>query len=264
VESFSGTIASADGVIIHYQVHGKGAPALVFVHGWTCNQSHWEQQLESFSQSHTVVTLDLAGHGKSELGRTSWTMSAFADDVVAVAEELQLEPFILVGHSMGGSVILEVARKIPDRLIGLVGVDTYWNVEQSRTPEQVAERMVPFHSNFVETVDNVSRGMFLPTSDPALVERVVAGMSATLPEAGIGAFTHLLGRDNSAVLKELDLPILAINSESYRTTNIEAAERFGIEVVFMSGVGHFVMLEDPETFNRLLKEAIGKLVPPAP
>jgi pimeloyl-ACP methyl ester carboxylesterase len=205
------------------------------------------------------VTLDLAGHGESELGRTSWTMSAFADDVVAVVEELQLEPFILIGHSMGGSVILEVARKIPDRLIGLVGVDTYWNVEQSRTPEQVAERMIPFHNNFADTVDNVARGMFLPTSDPALLQKVVDGMAATPPEAGIGAFTNLLGRDNSVVLQELDLPILAINSDAYRPTDTEAARRYGIEVVFMKGVGHFVMLEDPETFNRLLEEVIGKL-----
>ena len=102
--------------------------------------------------------------------------------------------------------------------------------------------------------------MFLPTSDPDLAQEVVDGMSATSPEVVIGAFTHLLGRDNSIVLEELDLPILAINSEAYRTTDTEAAQRYGIEVVFMPGVGHFVMLEDPETFNRLLDEGIGKLL----
>ena len=191
-------------------------------------------------------------------------MGAFADDVITVAEELQLEPFILIGHSMGGSVILEVARKIQDRLIGLVGVDTYWNVEQARTSAQVEERIVPFQNDFVETTRSLSRGMFLPTSDPDLVQKVVDGMSATSPEVGIGAFAHLLGRDNSVVLKELDLPIVTINSDVYRPTDTEAAQRYGIEVVFMTGVGHFVMLEDPETFNLLLEEAIGKLLTPDP
>ena len=50
--------------------------------------------------------------------------------------------------------------------------------------------------------------------------------------------------------------MIAINADSFGTTNVEMAERYGIEVVLMSGVGHFVMLEDPETFNRLLAVAV--------
>jgi len=64
------------------------------------------------------VSLDLAGHGESGLGRRAWTMPAFGEDVVAVAEKLGLEDVVLTGHSMGGDVIVEAARRMPDRVRG--------------------------------------------------------------------------------------------------------------------------------------------------
>ena len=73
---------SADGVPIHYKARGDGDIALVFVHGWCCNRSYWEKQLDHFAPHHRVVTIDLGGHGESGLKRESWSMAAFAGDVV--------------------------------------------------------------------------------------------------------------------------------------------------------------------------------------
>ena len=115
---------SADGVSIHYQVQGKGKPALIFIHGWCCDRSYWDEQLSHFTQQYKVVAIDLAGHGDSGLERKAWTMEAYGEDVVAVVNKLKLQEVILVGHSMGGYVILEAARRLPERIIGLVGVDT--------------------------------------------------------------------------------------------------------------------------------------------
>jgi pimeloyl-ACP methyl ester carboxylesterase len=60
---------SADGVPIHYEVHGTGLPALVFVHGWTCDRSYWGRQIGHFARKYQVVAVDLAGHGESGLDR---------------------------------------------------------------------------------------------------------------------------------------------------------------------------------------------------
>src|SRR5678815_2468104 len=76
-------VTSADGIRIAFEVHGEGAPALVFVHGWSCNRSYWREQLQPFSKQFKVVAVDLAGHGESGLGRTSWTIAAFGGDVAA-------------------------------------------------------------------------------------------------------------------------------------------------------------------------------------
>ena len=54
---------SSDGVDIHYEVHGEGEPALVFIHGWSCDRSYWRAQVEYFAKQYQVITIDLAGHG---------------------------------------------------------------------------------------------------------------------------------------------------------------------------------------------------------
>ena len=252
---------SADGVPVRYEVHGEGTPALVFVHGWCCDRSYWGGQLDHFAQQHNVVLIDLAGHGESGVDRKTWTIAAFGEDVVAVVDRLDLEQVVLVGQSMGGPVVVDAASRMPDRVVGLIGVDTLRDVERSRTPEQVMEFLAPFRGNFVEAPRKFVRDMFVPSSDPALVEQIVADMSAAPQDVGIGAMEGLRSIDLNlrTALHEVSAPIVAINSD-YRPNNIDAAQRHGIEVVLMSNVGHFVMMEDPEVFNRLLDEAVKKCV----
>lgn len=251
---------STDGVPIHYDVQGNGATALVFVHGWCCNRRYWDRQADYFAPHYIVVGLDLAGHGASGRDRTQWTVPAFGQDVVAVVKQLGLEQVMLIGHSSGGSVIVEAARRLPTVVIGLVGADTWPTVGQTRTPAQIAEVLAPFRANFVEAMRTFARNLFVSTSDPTLVEHVAAGMSAAPPHIGIGAREEGLRNDRNFEegLQEIKAPKITINAESWRPTNMEAMQRYGIEVMRMSGVGHFVMLEDPPTFNRLLDEAVQK------
>ena len=98
-------VTSPDSIQIAYEVHGAGDPALIFVHGWSCDRSYWKGQLETFSKNFKVVAIDLAGHGESGLGRQAWTIEAFGADVEAVVEKLGLKRVILIGHSMRGDVI---------------------------------------------------------------------------------------------------------------------------------------------------------------
>ena len=258
------TAVSADGVPISFQVKGSGTPALVFVHGWCCDKSYWDAQVAHFSKKHKVVAIDLAGHGESGLGRKVWTMAAFGEDVVAVADKLGLDRMVLIGHSMGGAVILEAARRMPERVIGLVGADTFNNVEVNFTQDQVDEWFAPFRADFATATANLVRTMFTPASDSALVEKIAADMSAAPAEVGLGAFEESLDFHNNEItqaLREVKAPVRCINSEKY-PTNVEAGRRHAssFEAVFMSNVGHFVMIEDPETFNRLLEEAVAEFV----
>lgn len=252
---------SADGVPIGSQVQGSGSPALVFVHGWCCDKSYWDAQVPYFSKKYKVVTIDLAGHGESGLGREAYTMEAFGEDVVAVVEKLGLGKVVLIGHSMGGSVILEAARRMPGHVIGLVGADTFNNVERKF---QMDELLASLRANFTETTAGFVRTMFTPAADSVLVETIAADMSSSPPEVGVSAieeFSIYWNDKLTPALKQVQVPVRCINSDMY-TSDVEAGRRYAssFEAVDMSGVGHFVMIEDPETFNRLLDQAVAEFV----
>jgi pimeloyl-ACP methyl ester carboxylesterase len=253
-------VTSPDGVRIAYEAHGTGSPALVFVHGWSCDRSYFKGQLQPFSRRFKVVAVDLAGHGESGLGREAWTMKAFGGDVSAVVEKLGLERVILIGHSMGGDVIVEAARRLPGRVVGLIWIDTYRQLGTPRTPEQLQGLMAPFRTNFVDTTRAFVRGMFPRSADPSLVERVAADMSAAPTVVALGALESAMSFDREipGALWELKLPVVAINPD-YRPTDVESLKRYGVEVVIMSGVGHFLQMEDPERFNGILRTTIEKL-----
>lgn len=255
---------SADGVPISFQVKGSGSPALVFIHGWCCDKSYWDAQVAHFSKKHKVVAIDLAGHGESGLGRKAWTMAAFGEDVMAVADKLGLDRMVLIGHSMGGAVILEAARRMPERVIGLVGADTFHEVETKWIQDQVDEWLASFRADFATATADLVRTMFTPASDSALVEKIATDMSAAPAEVGLGALEGLLDFRNNEItraLREVKIPVRCINSEMY-PTDIEAGRRHAssFEVLLMPGVGHFVMIEDPKTFNRLLEEAVSVFI----
>jgi pimeloyl-ACP methyl ester carboxylesterase len=255
---------SADGISIAYEVRGEGKRALVFVHGWCCDRSYWNEQLSYFVQNYKVVAIDLAGHGESGLDRKEWTMGAFGEDVVAVVNKLNLDQVVLVGHSMGGFVILEAARRMPQLVIGLVGVDTLNNFEFKFTQEQIDELFTPLRSNFVEATSNFVRTMFTPTSDSALVEKIVVDMSSAPQDVGIGAlegYVNFQKNEIIRVLQEVKAPITCINSDM-NPTNVETNQNYAssFKAVIMSEVGHFNMMEDPETFNRLLEETVQEFV----
>ena len=253
-------VTSYDGVPIHYQVQGKGTPAIVFIHGWSCDLKYWEKQWATFAEKYTVVSIDLAGHGRSGLNRESWMIPAFGEDVVAVVKKLGLREIVLVGHSMGGSVILEAAKHIPDQVLGLVGVDTLQDLEQKWTKEEFEQFLAPFRADFSEGTKSFVRPMFVPDSDPALVEWVVKDISSAPPEVGLacieGNFDYWLYNVVQA-FRETKAPITCINSDMY-PSNPEGNKRINpsYKLKIMTGVGHFVMLEDPEVFNRLLEETV--------
>jgi pimeloyl-ACP methyl ester carboxylesterase len=257
----NGTVKSADGIPLSYTVQGKGEPAIVFVHCWCCDKSYWKDQIPYFEKKYTVVTLDLAGHGDSGLGRADWTIESFAADVAAVVEALKLKKVILVGHSMGGPVSLEAARLMPDRVIGVIGVDTFQDFGEKVPEAQQKQWLAAFQANFSTVTDQFVRSMFAAGADSALVEHIASDMASAPPEVGIGAMGNMLRYDPAPAVREIKVPIRGVNADKW-PTNVEGNKKLAasFDVKLMPGRGHFVQLEDPATFNRLLDETIAEIV----
>ena len=102
---------------------GAGGPALVFVHGFACAATDWRAQVTSFATENTVVTVDLAGHGKNRAAAAKCTIVDYGRCVAQALSELALAPAVLIGHSMGCRVVLEAARRRPEAVAGLVLID---------------------------------------------------------------------------------------------------------------------------------------------
>jgi pimeloyl-ACP methyl ester carboxylesterase len=256
------TTPSSDSVAITYEVHGKGTPALVFVHGWSCDRSYWREQIEQFSHRYKVVAIDLAGHGESGTERKSYTIESFGADVAAVVNDLHLQRVILIGHSMGGDVIAAAARLLPhEQIAGLVMVDTYKKLGPGRTPEQVEAFVAKFRTDFKDSVRSFVRSMFSTYADSALVEWVANDMSSAPPTIAISALQSAFSysREITKALSEVKLPVTAINSDN-SPTDMASMQRYGVKVVIIPRVGHFIMMEDTKRFNEALETVIEKMM----
>jgi len=250
-------VNSADGVPIAYAVEGKGSPALVFIHCWSCDMSFWKDQVPYFAKKYQVVTLDLGGHGQSGTARKDYTIESFAQDVAAVVKAAGLKKVILVGHSMGGPVALEAAKLMPDKVIGVIGIDTYQNLGQKRAPLQMMTVLAGLKTNFKGTVPPFVRGMFPKTADTTLIARVASKMASGNPEVGYSAMKNLMTYEAAPTASALKMPIRSVNSDLF-PTNVEADQKIApsYKVTIMPGTGHFLFLENPQKFNELLAQTI--------
>lgn len=257
----SGTaVKSDDGLSISYERCGKGEPALVFVHGWCCDKGYWKEQVSHFSGSHTVVAVDLGGHGESGLERANWSIEAFGADVAAVVRALDINNVIIVGHSMGGPVAAIASRLVRERVIGIIGVDTFKNLESRLSDEQIAYFTGQFRKDFQSVTRGFVASMFPAGADTALVRLISDDMASAPPEVGIGAMENMLRLDPAKIFGPVTVPVVAINTDR-PPTDVEAGRRLlkSFEVKTMPGYGHFLMKENPAGFNALLEEAIRQI-----
>jgi pimeloyl-ACP methyl ester carboxylesterase len=253
------TVKSADGLRIAYEVHGAGE-TVVLVHGWSCDRTYFEGQLEPLAKKYQVVSLDLAGHGESSLGRRNSTIASFGADVAAVVRKLRLKRVVLVGHSMGGDVVVAAARLLKGRVVGLVWLEDYKEIGAARSDADIEKFVARLRADFPGVADHVVRNLFRLDADPTLVERIARDMASAPPEVAIPSLesSFRYAREIPAALAELKLPVVAINGDN-GSTDAASLAKHGVKSVVMSGAGHFLMLEDPARFNPLLISAIEEL-----
>ena len=252
-----------DGVHVQYRVYGSGEPALLFIHCWSCDSNYWRKQVPAFKQKYTVITVDLAGHGGTDGNRSDWSIARFGQDVATAAAAIPNQQIVLVGHSMGGPVAIEAARLLENRVIGIIGVDTFNTIgAPGPSKAQIDAIIKPFEADFIgHTRSLVTEHLFRPGGNRDLANKVAYDMSLSPPRTAIPSLRALFEYDFSAPLKEIAVPIMAIDSDLGEPVN-EARIRKVLpkfRAVIIPGVGHFLMMENPQAFNAALATEVEAL-----
>ncbi len=249
--------ASVDGISIHSTVRGSGPKTIVFVHGWTCDESSWRDQVPFFEKNYRVITLDLPGHGKSgSPANGPLTMELFARSIEAVRVEAKAGKIVLVGHSMGTPVIRQYARLYPSNVAALVPVDGVLHLSGSANAPNPDRMKGP---EGLKNREAMIRGMFGKSATPAIQEHILKMMLAAPEATAYQAMAATFSAPNWTD-ETFAVPAFGIYAD-HSTANDPAYFRKIFpngSTVEVPGTGHFVMLEKPADFNRLLADFLPK------
>jgi pimeloyl-ACP methyl ester carboxylesterase len=254
-------VRAEDGLKIVCEVRGKGNTALIFLHGWCGDHEYWKNQVQAFAADYCVVTLDQAGHGESGKNRDNWSVSGLAGDVESVVQSLGLKRVILVGHSMGGPVALAAAKRMPGKVIAVIGVDTLQDVE-FKMPEEVSKNfLADFANDFQGTMRSAFGGMVTEKTDDALKNWLLTRAAAQDQKMALGLMRDMTALDTKDLMKEAHVPVRCINSgggyQFFRPTSIELNKKYAdYNSVIIEDVGHYPMLEKPAEFNQKLRDVL--------
>jgi pimeloyl-ACP methyl ester carboxylesterase len=250
--------ATVDGIKLHSTVTGKGPKTVVLVHGWTCDDTTWQSQVPVLSKEYRVVTLDLPGHGQSGSPKDGkLTMDLFANAVESVRSEVKANRVVVVGHSMGTPVIVQYARLYPQHVAAMVFVDGLVTMPNINGAPPRAEQMGG--PDGAKAREQMIRGMFSASTTPEMQKHILSMMLGPPEATAVGAMNATF---DPAVWKgdTFTQPILGLYADHSGLAAHEYMKAHfpNLQYHEIPGTGHFLMLEKPDEFNRLLLDFLAK------
>ena len=251
--------ASVNGIRLFYESHGSG-PALVFAHGRGGNHLSWWQQVAVFQQDYRCITFDQRGWGLSEGGPGAPDPAVISEDVIALLDHLEIPKAIFVAQSMGGVSSLGAALRHPDRVAGLVMADTTGGIgdpsvtsllQDVHPPQDPLRRALS--DSFIE--EHPARTFLFGS---------IGRINREMPVSVVSDLFRNPDGPQASDLAALQVPTMLVVGREDRIFPvhvIEAVHRLipGSRLEIVSGAAHSTHYEQPEIFNRLLREFIATL-----
>ncbi|MFI1398638.1 alpha/beta fold hydrolase [Streptomyces sp. NPDC020681] len=246
---------AVDGAALTYDDEGprdgEGVP-LVFIHGWTANRHRWDHQMAHFAPTRRVIRLDLRGHGES--GGSAQTIDELAADVIALLNQLEIDRFIPVGHSMGGMIAQTLALGHAKRIERLVLVNSISRMTYSRGRGllMAASTLVPFKL-FVAA--NIQRA-FAPGHPRAEIREYVRASSATPREVVMTCYAAMRTFDVLDRVGDITTPTLLVHG--YHDIQLPVAQMLRMAKAYPDALvrivdaGHELPVEKPAELTAVL------------
>jgi len=277
-----------DGVRLHYEVYGSGAPTLVLLPTWTVIHSRfWKVQIPYLSRHYRVVTFDGRGNGQSDrpTGSESYTHMQFAADSLAVMDATGTDKAVLVALSCGALWGIQLAADHDDRVLGLVAIapavplaaGLLERMEYEFGEEyEVTERWAKYNAaywrkDYPGFLEYFFSQMFNEPHSTKQIEDCVGWGLDTDAETLIDATYGLQAcgmKSFVSVCDQVRCPVLVIQGDEDKirpyAAGVRLAEVTGGSLVTIEGGGHGPMARDPIKVNKLIREFVDAVVPPAP
>jgi sigma-B regulation protein RsbQ len=258
--SISLSAASVDGLHIHSTTTGAGAKTVILVHGYTCDETTWTEQVPALAKQYRVVTLDLPGHGMSDSPKDGkFSMDLFARAVEAVRAEVKADRIVLVGHSMGTPVILRYAHLYPQHTIALVFADGLMPIPPAQAAAMANQGAMMAGPNGRTVREGMIHSFFVAGTSPEVQAKVLKMMLAAPEATAVGAM-NATREPNGQTTGIPMVPILGIYAgpSGIASRDTVLAHFPNAEYTTIPGTGHFLMLEKPDEFNRILLVFLAK------
>ena len=233
---------------------GAGSVPVVFVHSLAGNTQQWAAQLSHIRTTRRAIALDLRGHGQSSSPENGdYAIDAMARDVQAVIDQSGIERFIMVGHSMGGSVAGAYAGAYPERVAGLLLVDPSGDSTQMPV-EEMQQYLGALESEAYSSVIEGYWSQILAGSTETTQAKVMQDLRATPKATVVGVFKELFKYNPAPALERYAGPklsvITAINETPFSVHNLVS----NLPYKMITGTGHWLQLDKPEEFNRIMDD----------
>jgi len=248
----------SNGINLEVSQHGAGAPALVFLHYWGGSSRTWRHVTHALTPDFRTVAIDQRGWGQSDAPATGYALADLADDAQGVVEALDLERYILVGHSMGGKVAQLMASRRPRGLVGLALVAPS-PPSPLGLPLDVREAMVGAYGSrdsIIATVEQVLAPNGLAPEDLGVV------IADSLAGAAVAkrAWPLLASQEDiTTAVAQIDVPVIVISGENDRVDPPEVLRRELLTRIpqarlhVLPDIGHLSPLEAPDDIADLVR-----------
>jgi len=257
-------VLEVNNIKISYNDVGIGKIPVVFLHGFPFNKSMWDNQLETFKETHRFISLDFRSFGQSTNDDSLLSVDLLADDLIQFLNALNFKRVIICGLSMGGFVALNAIKRFPERFAALILCDTNCVADTSKQKEKRAETIKVIEKNGISKF----AAMFLDSlfhddtysSKKEVVKKINGDIVANTPEVIIDGLKALAKREEMcSVLDKINVPTLIICGREDEVTPLVQSEFMNNHIKNSSlkvieNAGHLSNLEQSEAFNAELLE----------
>jgi len=241
-----------DHLKVHYTNYGKGDTALLFVHGWACDETVWSEQAPALAEKIRVITIDLPGHGQSDKPKTiSYDKDLYVRAIDGVIDDAGVKSVILVGHSNGTPFIRHYYRKFPAKVKALVIVEGPLRAFFDK--ENIEKFVAPLRGeNYPEAAGRIIEAMISAIKDTTLRAKIKALMLKTPQYVAVSEFEATADPDLWKGDK-IDVPVLMVLAKqpSWSAEYEQFVRGLAPKVDYQmwENVSHFLMMERPREFN---------------
>jgi len=242
---------------------GKGLP-LVLIHGFLGSSKMWEPQINFFKDHFRVITPDLPGFGKSNKAKSHNNIQSIAKLLLDCLDEKKIDKFYLLGHSMGGMIVQEMAKISGNKIIKLICYSTGPRGEMPGRFETVDQSRENLKKNGLEiTAKNIAKTWFVKGEEAEYFDICIeAGkqLSIETVDNALVAFKNWDGVETLKNIKNETLIVWGNKDKSYNLDQVQTLNKNipNSSLFIFEGCAHNVHLEKPEEFNRTILNYLNK------